>query len=206
MRHLTILVVLLLIVQKSFASYNRTTLPELIIDSELILQGKIIHQDSTTFTLLITDPIKGNYQKKSIRIQKFEDWECANRLTKYKVGQEEIVFLRWYSKTKKWYIKGAGDEGELFIKNDSIIYPSACYAPDSGCVEINYFEYKTRGRIYSLQNFKKAINFYINQFPQLLKGFKANYSDSIPNRLQDNKAYTRIIKESLLVLMHHAYK
>lgn len=194
MRYLIAILIFIIIGQNTYADYDPTPLPQLIVESDLILQGEIIRHDSLTFTLKISDLIKGEYDLHSIQIKKFEDWECANRLPEYKTGQEEIVFLRANNKTKEWITMGAGNEGELLIQSDSIIYEDIYYDSKSGCSEFDYFGYSICGWIYSLTEFKNSIEIYIQEYSQLRIDYKKDYS--IPNKHSDNKAYSRIIYES----------
>jgi hypothetical protein len=195
MRHFYIILIFLLIAGKSFADYEPTPLPELVIKSDLIIEGEIVSLDSLTFTLKVSDCIKGDSTTTLIQVQKFEDWTCANRITKYEKGQKEIVFLIQNRKTQKLRLMGAADEGELLIQNDSITYEDIYWNPGSGYSELDYFGHTVRGWRYSLKEFKRAILFYISEFPLLQKEYQTEYK--ITNRLGDNEAYKRMIKESL---------
>jgi|GEM_PF-5217385 len=195
MRHFFIISIFLLLAGKSFADYEPTPLPELIIKSDLIIEGEIVGLDSLTFTLKVSDYIKGDSTTALIQVQKFEDWTCANRITQYEKGQKEIVFLTQNRKTQKWRLMGAADEGELLIQSDSITYEDIYWNPKSGCSELDYFGHTIRGWRYSLKEFKRAVLFYISEFPRLQREYQTEHK--IINRLKDNGAYKRLIYESL---------
>ena len=193
MRYL-VTIFIFLVSLKSYADYEPTPLPELVIDSELIIHGKIIDIDSETFTIDIIEKIKGDFNNQIIQIQKFEDWECANRLPKYQIGQEELIFLIQHKETKEWIIMGAGIEEELFIQNDSVIYEDIYYDSKSGCSEINYSGYNVCGWKFSLQEFKTDIKLYLKDFPEILTTYKKSFK--ITNLRKENRAYTRMMYES----------
>jgi hypothetical protein len=194
MRYIIAILILMNIGHKCYADYDPTPLPQMIVEADLIIQGKIMRIDSVYYTIIISDQIKGYWNIKTIQINKFEDWECANRLAPYERGQEMIVFLRADTTKNEWKIIGAGNEGELMIRNDSIIYEDIYSDSKSGCNEYDYFDYKICGWEYSLPDFKKAIQLYMQEYPQLRIDYKNDYS--IPNKHVDNIAYSRIIYES----------
>lgn len=199
MRHILLILTLLLNGNKLFADYDPTPLPQLIIESDLILAGEIVSQDSLTFTLKIADWIKGDSISRSIKIQKFEDWTCANRISKYQIGQKEIVFLVQNRKTNKWMTMGAGNEGELLIQNDSITYQDIYWDCKSGCSELDYFGQKVCGWRYSLEEFETGIRFYIQEFPKLKNEYITEHK--IANRLKENEPYKRMIYETFNYLL-----
>jgi hypothetical protein len=190
---------MLFIGQKVFADYEPTPLPQLIIESDIILEGEIISQDSLTFTLEILSWIKGDSISKNITVEKFEDWTCANRIAKYEVGQKEIVFLLQHIKTKKWITMGAGNEGELLIQNDSITYEDIYWDSKSGCLELEYFDQEVCGWRYLLKDFKAGIEFYISEFTNLKSEYKKE--NKIANRHEGNEPYKRMIYETFNYLL-----
>ncbi len=194
MRNILIIVVFSLVCATAYADYEPTPLPQLILESDLILEGEIIDQDSLTFTLRIIDWIKGDSTSRNITIEKFEDWTCANRIIKYEVGQKEIVFLLQHKKKKKWISMGAGNEGELLIQNDSIIYEDIYWDSKSGCLKRDYFGQEVCGWKYSLNDFKVGIAFYISEFPVLKHEYRTE--NKIANRLKGNEPYKRMIYET----------
>jgi len=199
MRNIIGILILILVGQKAFADYEPTPLPQLIIESDLILEGEIISQDSLTFTLKITNWIKGDSTSKNITIQKFKDWTCANRITKYEIGQKEIVFLLQHKKTHNWITMGAGNEGELLIQNDSITYEDIYWDSKSGCSKLDYFGQEICGWRYSLKDFKTGIKFYILEFPKLKNEYKTE--NKIANRIKGNVPYKRMIYETINYLL-----
>jgi hypothetical protein len=199
MRIIIGILIFITIGQNAFADYVPTSLPHLIIKSDMILEGQIVSQDSLTFTLKITDWIKGDSISKNITIEKFEDWTCANRITKYEIGQKEIVFLLQHKKTKKWLTMGAGNEGELLVQKDSITYQDIYWDSKSGCSKLDYFGQEICGWRYALKDFKASIEFYISEFPRLKNEYKSE--NKIENRLKGNEPYKRMIFETFNYLL-----
>jgi len=199
MRYTLVILILLLVGHRALADYDPTSLPQLIIESDLILVGEIVNQDSLTFTLRITDWIKGDSTSRDIKIQKFEDWTCANRITKYQIGQKEIIFLVQDKKTKKWITMGAGNEGELLIQNDSITYQDIYWDSKSSCSKLDYFGQTVCGWRYSLEDFMTGIRFYIPEFPKLKKEYVTEHK--IVHRLKGNEPYKRMIYETFNYLL-----
>jgi len=204
MRIIIGILIFITIGQNAFADYEPTPLPQLIIESDMILEGQIISQDSLTFTLKITDLIKGDSISKNITIEKFEDWTCANRITKYEIGQKEIVFLLQHKKTKKWLTIGAGNEGELLIQKDSITYQDIYWDSKSGCSKLDYFGQEVCGWRYSLEDFKAGIEFYILEFPDLKSEYMTE--NKIANRLEGNEPFKRMIYETFNYLLFRETK
>jgi hypothetical protein len=186
---------LLLINGKTYADYEPTPLPQLIIKSDLIIVGEIISLDSYTFTLKVSSCVKGDYTFKNIKIKRFENWTCAARIAEYQIGQQEIIFLVQNKKTKEWLTMGAGNEGELLIQNDSITYEDIYSDSKSSCSKLDYFGHKICGWKYSLGEFKNAILFYLSDFPKLKTEFQTE--QNITNRFANNEAYKRMIDETI---------
>jgi hypothetical protein len=98
------------------ASYSAYEIYEMIIKADKIVLGKIISQDSTTFTFRIKE--SPTLDSGDIVIEKFSDWACAARWNDYKVDQELLIFLSNYK--GKFVAMSGGNEGELPVRNDSI--------------------------------------------------------------------------------------
>jgi len=188
------ILLLISVANYTFADYEPTSLPQLIIESNIILEGKIISQDSLTFTLEVINWIKGDSASKILTIDKFEYWTCVNKIPKYEIGEKEIVFLLQNKKTRKWITMGAGNEGELLIQNDSIIYKDIYWDSKSDCLKFDYFGQEVYGWKYSRKDFISGIEFYISEFSKLRSEYKTE--NEIANRLKGNKPYKRIIYET----------
>lgn len=89
---------------------------EMIIKADKIVLGKIISQDSTTFTFRIKE--SPTLDSGDIVIEKFSDWACAARWNHYKLNQELLIFI--YNYEGKFVAMSGGNEGELPVRNDSI--------------------------------------------------------------------------------------
>jgi len=90
------------------ADYYRIHLPQLIENSELIAHVKITDETSDYLEAEIICEIKGIPNSSRMTVKKFNNWTCAHRWTAYKVGQEELIFLR-KDENEEWEILGAGD-------------------------------------------------------------------------------------------------
>ncbi|MBD78526.1 MAG: hypothetical protein CL840_06380 [Crocinitomicaceae bacterium] len=115
MLRLVLFTVLLGIYTNSNAAYTPYKLYEMIMQADVIVYGTISKVDSETFTLVIDGDVTA---KRSIRVERFQDWTCARRWTEYKVGQRVFLFLK--KRKRKLFIISSGGEGELPIINDSL--------------------------------------------------------------------------------------
>lgn len=98
------------------AEYSAKKIYEMIIQADKIVLGKIISQDSKTFTFRIKE--SPTTDSGDITIQKFTDWTCAARWNDYKINQELLIFI--FKRKGKYYAMSGGNEGELPIRNDSV--------------------------------------------------------------------------------------
>lgn len=96
------------------ADYSPLQLYFMILDADKIIDGTIKKLDKTFFYLDDT------LQHQTIKIRRFQDWTCASRFDKYKVGQRVILFLK--QEKDHFYIMSAGGEGEVPIVNDSVSF------------------------------------------------------------------------------------
>ena len=99
------------------------TLPELVAISELVVVGKIEKVSGLNFIFKIDQVAKGKWEKHTIEVQKFSDWTCASRYSKYEKGQKAVLFLcKETRKGKKvWRAMGAGNEGEWELSKGKLI-------------------------------------------------------------------------------------
>lgn len=98
------------------AYFEPQTLYSLILNADKIVYGQIIAVDSTTFTLKIEGSITGDTGV--LTIEKFEDWTCGMRWTKYRLKQTGLFFLKKYN--GRLDVMGGGNEGELPIFKNEI--------------------------------------------------------------------------------------
>jgi hypothetical protein len=96
------------------AEYSPLKLYFMILDADKIIDGTIKKLDKTFFYIDDTS------QHQTIKIKRFQDWACASRFDKYKVGQRVILFLK--KEKGHFYIMSGGGEGEVPIINDSVIF------------------------------------------------------------------------------------
>jgi hypothetical protein len=129
----------------------------MILQADKIVYGEIEELDSLTFTFKINGNHTGT--EKEIKVQRFNDWPCAQRWTDYEIGQKLFLFLKEYD--GKYHSISAGNEGELpilngfvYINANSIQSPPASWSQtltDSICVEYGYLPselYELHGETY----------------------------------------------------------
>jgi len=116
LNRLILIILFLGLYSTSSAKYYRDDLYSMIIKAEEIVYGTIVEIDSKTFTLSIDSSLTSN--REIIKIERFENWACAQRWTKYEVGQKVLLFLS--KRKRKWYSMSAGNEGELPIVENSV--------------------------------------------------------------------------------------
>jgi len=101
------------------------SLSTLVCEADYAVIGTIVKLDKSYFYLKVDKYLVNNLESDTLKIQKFEDWDCGKRYNKYEIGQKELVFFR-----KSNYViddydllgYGGGGEFELPIRSDSIFY------------------------------------------------------------------------------------
>ncbi len=101
------------------AKYSPLMLSQLIDDAKLIGNVEIIKIDEKQIIVKFSEFFKGSSKNKILKINKFENWTCATRWAAYKVGQKELIFVK-YSENKELVILGSGNEGEMPIHNNEL--------------------------------------------------------------------------------------
>jgi hypothetical protein len=102
----------------SAADYLPPTLLQLAAGSDLVVLGRIVALDKSTFTLYIEETLVGTAPDSRVRVSRFQDWACSTRWQPYAIGQREIVFL---CRSEAGYrINSAGAEGEWPIAGDRV--------------------------------------------------------------------------------------
>ncbi len=107
------------------ADYGYMRLSSLICEADYGVIGTIVKVDKSYFYLEVEKYVLGILAFDTVKILRFEDWNCGRRYNTYEIGQKELVFFR-----KSNYViddydflgYGAGGEFELPIRNDSIYY------------------------------------------------------------------------------------
>lgn len=128
--------------------YTAYTIKELIDKAEIIGKCEIIKVDRKTFTIRFIDIIKGQ-PSKELTLPKFINWTCASRPIEYKVGQIELIFI--YRDENKLRPMGAGNEGEIMMENNNIIYPKYNRGKQNDLI-FNYSEVKNAIIYYQKNN------------------------------------------------------
>lgn len=129
MKKLSFIISIIVFGFNSRADYFPLTLPEMIIQSDLIVYGEIVHVEDFTFIIQISGVVSGNYSDDTVNIRKFDDFSCAARWTKYVTGQHVFLFLKNNKDEHFWKILSDGGEGELPLY-DGKVYLSSWYAVD----------------------------------------------------------------------------
>jgi hypothetical protein len=103
----------------AMADYSPTPLHYMILEADLAIYGKIDSVMDKYFILKIKNKVFGDYLDTTIKVKKFQNWRCAERWTKYEVGQNVLLFLL-KDINEDWSIMSGGGEGELPIDKENI--------------------------------------------------------------------------------------
>lgn len=110
---------------KGKADYGYMSLSSLVCRADYAAIGTIVNLDNNYFYLKVEDYVLNNLEFDTLKIQKFEDWNCGRRYKTYEIGQKELVFFRKSNYVISNYDLlgyGGGGEFELPIINDTIYY------------------------------------------------------------------------------------
>jgi hypothetical protein len=112
------------------ALYAPPAFYQLAAGSDLVVLGRIVALDDSTFTLAVDDLLVGTSSDTLLRVARFEDWTCSSRWLPYAVGQREIAFL--CRSGPGYRTNSAGAEGEWQIRGDKVTcayFPSTFALP-----------------------------------------------------------------------------
>lgn len=107
------------------AGYSYLKLSQVIILSDHCAMGTIVKLDQDYFYLKVERYVFTTLPYDTLKIRRFQDWSCGQRIDPYVVGQRELVF---FSKSNEkinefdFLLTGGGGESELQIRNDSACY------------------------------------------------------------------------------------
>lgn len=138
------------------ADYGYMSLATLVCMADYGAIGTIVKIDKSYFYLEVEKYVMSELEFDTLKIQKFENWNCGKRFGPYEVGQKELVFFKKSNYVIEDYDLlgyGAGGEFELPIKGDSIYY--------------NYSF--MRQKAYLLNDFLSALNDF-DSLKQITKG------------------------------------
>jgi hypothetical protein len=102
----------------SLADYLSPTLLQLAAGSDLVVVGRIVALDNSTFMLSVEETLAGTTADSLVRVARFQDWACSTRWQPYAIGQREIAFLCWNE--GGYRTNGPGAEGEWPITGDRV--------------------------------------------------------------------------------------
>jgi len=125
MRYLLILIISVTFVLTARADYSYMRLSNLVCQADYAAKGTIVGLDRNYFYLDVEEYLLDTLEFDTLKIQRFENWNCGTRYRAYEIGQTELVFFRKSNYVIEAYDLlgyGAGGEFELRIKNDSIFY------------------------------------------------------------------------------------
>jgi hypothetical protein len=105
----------------AYSFYTLTDLTDLIEKSDFIVYGEIHQIGTLNIKIILHDKIKGEIVSDTLQFRKFSNWSCASRYENYEIGQEAIFFLKRH-KDNRIYGMGAGNEGEMLVKNDTAYF------------------------------------------------------------------------------------
>ena len=159
------------------ADYSPTPLNYMILEADLAVYGEIDSVIDNYFFLKIKNKVFGDYNDTIIKVKKFQNWRCAQRWTKYEVGQNVFLFLV-KDTNKDWSIMSGGGEGEIPIVNENI-FLYACYGLYMPFV--NFVRIDTSGKhiskkfeVYEIYgaNFS-GVKFKLDEFTDAVAGIRA---------------------------------
>ncbi len=181
MKKYIILITVILNFNSAFSSYIATYLPTLIETSNVIVYGKIISVNTSSFKIQVIEKIKAlATNQDTLVVEKFNNWACASRYLNYEIGQEAIYFLK-RSKDKKLRVIGAGNEGEIFSKLDT------AYVRD-------YEQTQFKSQHYSfLSKYEKFIAIRLKEVIQGIKTYLQN-KEAIAKELEAERDNTSVYK------------
>jgi len=194
-----LLTIFCLINSISIAAYFATNFPTLIEKSNIIIFGRIISVNEHNFQVLVLKKIKFRKVHDTLNIKQFENWSCAARYSKYKIGQEAIYFIR-INDDKELEIMGAANEGELIVKDKTTYIKNYDYSKIKGesfDFISKYYKYITL----DIQTVIEGISIYLNN-NEVINREILNYSTgrvvyqySYVDRLPRNGFLTIVIEQ-----------
>src|SRR3970282_2691317 len=117
MKNIYLICFFLIFTSISYAKYDPLLVSQLIDKSQIIGIGEIKSIENGNVLVVFSDIIKGKLTNRTLKVEQFRNWTCADRWTNYKKGQK-IMFFLTISKEGNYKILGSGDEGELPIVNE----------------------------------------------------------------------------------------
>lgn len=173
------------------AKYSPLMLSQLIDDAKLIGNVEIIKIDEKQIIVKFLEFFKGSSKNKILKINKFENWTCSTRWTTYRIGQKELIFLK-YSKNKELMILGSGNEGEMPIHNNQLYYKSPFGYFDKNAKIYKFNKQEVSAYLFTMNETKEGIQKYIenrNKFHDMGKDKSTKFKEL------KNKFLTRLVFE-----------
>jgi hypothetical protein len=127
MKTRTIFLTTIIFLSLSFTNINEYKIfipfEQVVYQSEIIANGKIIEINELSYVFKIQKLIKGDSETcEVITIKKFMEWPCDMRRKKHKIGQELIVYVKGYGDYGWNTISGS--TGEIIVEYDKPPYYS----------------------------------------------------------------------------------
>jgi len=148
----------------SNASYFMPSFEELVVNTDLIVVGEIVHLDHMNFQLKIETLVHGEHKGNIVEVQRFGDWTCSSRWRNYEVGQRVMAFMNKPNgyepgKYMTYQLRSAGSEGEFPIIGDQVYV--------QGAVHSEKFEYKRSAEDEQVY----GVPFEIDELVTAIKGY-----------------------------------
>jgi len=160
MKNIYLICFFLIFTSISYAKYDPLLVSQLIDKSQIIGIGEIKSIENGNVLVVFSDIIKGKLANRTLKVEQFRNWTCADRWTNYKKGQK-IMFFLTISKEGTYKILGSGDEGELPIVNEKIFYKSL-YGPfDKNSTKLVVYGADLYGYTFNVLDVKNGILEYI---------------------------------------------
>lgn len=116
--------ILVLMTTIAKADYGYMSLSRTILKAENCVVGEIVDLDLDFFYFRVDSLVFGEIESDTLKVIRFNDWNCGRRYAEYKIGQKEVLY---YNKTNhliedyELYGYGGGCEYEQAIVSDSIV-------------------------------------------------------------------------------------
>lgn len=124
-RKLCFIALFLFIHKDLLADYSYLKLSQLINKSDYCALGTIVKLDQNYFYLKVEKYVFTSLPYDTLKIRRFQDWSCGQRINPYALGQKEVVFfVKSNEKITEFdfLLYGGGGESELQIRKDSAYY------------------------------------------------------------------------------------
>jgi len=108
---------LALFARTATAKYEPPTFSEMAFGARVVVVGRIETLRDADYDLRVEERLAGEESATTLRVRRFENWACAERVRPYAVGQRIVAFLE--RGDDGWRAMGGGCEGEVALDGGS---------------------------------------------------------------------------------------